>query len=74
MFKFLEKNHTVTQSSFDKPCVKNPKGVDSGFMPNDGKKNPAPWYKFQVSSKEPICKSNLTDPQSYSLLFTDSPP
>ena len=56
VFNFKEKNHTVTQSSFDKPCVKNPKGIDSGFMPTDGKTEPAPYYKFQVMSKEAICK------------------
>ncbi|KAI9829037.1 MAG: hypothetical protein M1832_000060 [Thelocarpon impressellum] len=47
-FKFLAKNHTVTQSNFDKPCVKS--GIDSGFMPNDGNVNPAPTYTFQVKS------------------------
>ncbi len=26
-FNFMAKNHTVTQSTFDKPCVKMPEGV-----------------------------------------------
>ena len=25
-FTFMSKNHTVTQSAFDKPCVRMPKG------------------------------------------------
>jgi len=30
-FTFVSKNHTVTQSSFDTPCVKAYNGFDSGF-------------------------------------------
>ena len=49
-FQFMKNNHTATQSTFDKPCVKmaggklystrtkgkgsQPTGSDSGFMPN----------------------------------------
>ncbi|KAF8964233.1 hypothetical protein BDZ97DRAFT_920167 [Flammula alnicola] len=32
-FKFISKNHTVTQSSFTTPCVAKQGGVDSGFIP-----------------------------------------
>jgi len=32
-FQFQSKNHTVTQSTFDQPCVKKADGVDSGFLP-----------------------------------------
>lgn len=31
-FKFMSKNHTVTQSTFTSPCVPKPQGVDSGFQ------------------------------------------
>jgi hypothetical protein len=50
IFQFMKNNHTATQSTFDKPCVKmaggklystrtegkgsQPVGYDSGFMPN----------------------------------------
>ncbi|KAF8455139.1 hypothetical protein BGX38DRAFT_1088829, partial [Terfezia claveryi] len=33
-FEFLQANHTLTQSSFLKPCSPLPGGVDSGFKPN----------------------------------------
>ena len=55
-FHFLSKNHTVTQSSFAKPCVKLADGADSGFLPNgDETLNPPPSYKFQVLDTKPIC-------------------
>lgn len=31
-FQFLSKNHTITQSTFDKPCVSKDSGVDSGYQ------------------------------------------
>jgi len=31
-FQFQSKNHTVTQSTFDKPCEVKPQGVDSGHQ------------------------------------------
>jgi len=33
-FDFLSVNHTVTQSTFDSPCVAKPGGAKSGFRPN----------------------------------------
>ncbi|KAK1233142.1 hypothetical protein PQX77_003677 [Marasmius sp. AFHP31] len=32
-FVFHPKNHTVTQSSFEQPCLKAPHGFDTGFKP-----------------------------------------
>jgi len=32
-FRFTSKNHTATQSTFDKPCEAKAGGVDSGFRP-----------------------------------------
>jgi plastocyanin len=31
-FQFMSKNHTVTQSTFDKPCEAKAEGVDSGYQ------------------------------------------
>lgn len=56
-FNFMSKNHTVTQSSFAKPCVKLAEGVDSGFLANpDNLKNPPPSFLFAVKDKKPTCK------------------
>ena len=53
LFNFMAKNHTLTQSTFPKPCNKMMGGIDSGFMPNDGKGTP-PTMMLQVNSTEPI--------------------
>lgn len=53
LFNFMAKNHTLTQSTFPKPCNKMMGGIDSGFMPNDGKGTP-PSMMLQVNSAEPI--------------------
>lgn len=51
----MAKNHTVTQSTFPKPCVKMPAmpgmsmPVDSGFMPYNGTGTP-PMMMVQVTS------------------------
>lgn len=59
-FHFLMKNHTVTQSSFAKPCEALAGGVDSGFMPNlDNTANPVPAFEYTVVSMAPTCKSSL---------------
>ena len=52
-FNFMAKNHTVTQSTFPKPCNKMMGGIDSGFMPNDGTGTP-PMMMVQVNSTMPI--------------------
>lgn len=57
-FTFMANNHTVTQSTFPKPCVKMAGGVDSGFMPNvNNTVSPPPNYMFQVLDTKPVCKS-----------------
>lgn len=54
-FNFMAKNHTVTQSTFPKPCAKipampgMPMPVDSGFMANDGSGTP-PMMMVQVAN------------------------
>jgi hypothetical protein len=50
----LAKNHTVTQSTFDTPCIKKADGVDSGFLPNDGlPAAEAPTFQYTVTATEP---------------------
>jgi len=57
-FHFLKQNHTVTQSSFAKPCEALAGGVDSGFMPNiNNTANPVPAFEYTVVSMAPTCKS-----------------
>jgi len=34
VFDFMFKNHTVTESTFDKPCEEKMGGFDSGYKPN----------------------------------------
>lgn len=55
-FSFLAKNHTLTQSTFAKPCV-NAKMFDTGFVPNPSGANPPPAMRVQVNSTMPTCKS-----------------
>ncbi|KAF1850020.1 uncharacterized protein K460DRAFT_400112 [Cucurbitaria berberidis CBS 394.84] len=43
MFVFMQKNHTVTQSTFAEPCKKMEGGMDSGFMPNPEGKAGVNW-------------------------------
>ncbi|KAL8725990.1 MAG: hypothetical protein Q9166_006992 [cf. Caloplaca sp. 2 TL-2023] len=48
-FTFMSMNHTLTQSTFPKPCVKMQGGADSGFLPNPNNTiSPPPTYVFQV--------------------------
>jgi len=52
-FQFMMKNHTVTQSTFDEPCVKMANGVDSGFMPNPNNTMPPPIFMHKVMDTSP---------------------
>ncbi|USP76471.1 hypothetical protein yc1106_03745 [Curvularia clavata] len=53
VFEFMQKNHTVTQSTFADPCTKMEGGMDSGFMPNpDGK--PGVTWNMTVATTEPL--------------------
>ncbi|KAG5297618.1 hypothetical protein I7I48_06784 [Histoplasma ohiense] len=55
VFEFMSQNHTATQSTFNKPCVRMAQGIDSGFMPNtDNTVNPPPNMKFQVTTLDPV--------------------
>lgn len=54
-FVFMQKNHTVTQSTFADPCKKMENGMDSGFMPNADGKTGVEW-EMDVKTTEPLCK------------------
>ncbi|KAL8814120.1 MAG: hypothetical protein Q9223_006631, partial [Gallowayella weberi] len=54
-FTFMSMNHTLTQSTFDKPCKKMDGGADSGFLANPNNTiSPPPTYMFQVKDTKPI--------------------
>ncbi|PWW77311.1 PEBP-like protein [Tuber magnatum] len=52
-FDFLERNHTVTQSTFDNPCTPNPNGVRSGFRFNPENKPGKETFNFTVPDDKP---------------------
>ncbi|KAF8182684.1 Cupredoxin, partial [Pholiota molesta] len=47
-FIFNPKNHTVTQSSFNTPCIANPDGVTTGFVPVAAGTTNLPTKQFTV--------------------------
>ncbi|KAF5378069.1 hypothetical protein D9615_007498 [Tricholomella constricta] len=53
-FVFHPKNHTVTQSSFDQPCVPLHGGFDSGFMPVSAETEGLPNYQVHVTEESPV--------------------
>jgi plastocyanin len=54
-FTFQQKNHTVTQSTFDSPCQPSAGGFDSGFMPvAAGSTGPFPGAQLTVHDTTPI--------------------
>ena len=60
-FQFLSKNHTVTQSTFAKPCERMEGGADSGFKPNPNNSlSPAPSWIYEVKDIKPTCRSILS--------------
>lgn len=52
-FHFMKQNHSITQSTFAKPCVRKPDGIDSGLLPNPNNTVvPAPVFKYTVDTTE----------------------
>jgi len=52
-FHFQKQNHSVTQSTFAKPCVKKLDGIDSGLTPNPNNTIvPHPIFKYTVDTTE----------------------
>ncbi|KAG6917641.1 hypothetical protein DXG01_001748 [Tephrocybe rancida] len=53
-FVFHPKNHTVTQSSFDQPCVPLAGGFDSGFKPVAAEGGGLPNWQYTVVDTNPV--------------------
>ncbi|KAK0470424.1 Cupredoxin [Desarmillaria tabescens] len=53
-FIFNPKNHTVTQSSFEAPCVPLYGGLDSGFVPVSPDEKYLPTFNVKVVDKDPV--------------------
>ncbi|KAF9035163.1 Cupredoxin [Panaeolus papilionaceus] len=53
-FEFVAKNHTVTQSSFDQPCMFAPGGANTGFVAVSPGQHPLPVKAFTVPHENPI--------------------
>lgn len=53
-FHFLARNHTLTESTFDTPCIAKPDGIDSDFQPNPNNDivNP-PTFEVEVKDTKP---------------------
>lgn len=55
MFTFMQKNHTVTQSTFANPCQLAAGGFDSGFVPvSDNTTTDFPQAQFLVQDTTPV--------------------
>ncbi|KAK2037110.1 Cupredoxin [Colletotrichum somersetense] len=55
VFTFLSQNHTVTQSTFPKPCDAMAGGMNSGFMANPNNSvTPPPQVAMQVMVSDPL--------------------
>ncbi|RPA95572.1 hypothetical protein L873DRAFT_1306808 [Choiromyces venosus 120613-1] len=77
-FVFMSQNHTVTQSTFDKPCNKMAADAfDSNFMPNpNNTMSPAPTFKYTVTAKEPTwwyCKQRTGNHCGKGMVFAINP-
>ena len=73
-FQFAPENHTVTQSTFDQPCLPvsmftNVTGLYSGFMPVQATSTMTPTYTILINNTTPIwiycsqsrhCQSGMT--------------
>lgn len=58
-FQFAPANHTVTQSTFDAPCVpisesSNTTGIYSGFQPVTASATEIPTYTIQINNTTPL--------------------
>ncbi|KAF9021808.1 hypothetical protein BDZ89DRAFT_1019247 [Hymenopellis radicata] len=53
-FNFNPKNHTVTQSAFDTPCVPLESGISSGFTPVAPDSDEARAFYVTVADEKPV--------------------
>lgn len=77
-FVFMSQNHTVTQSSFPKPCNKlSADAIDSGFMSNPNNTVvPAPTFDYTVTSTDPTwwyCKQRVGTHCGKGMVFAINP-
>jgi len=78
LFVFHKQNHTVTESTFAKPCNKKEGTTfDSGFVPNPNNTiTPAPTYLYTVTSLEPswwYCKQRTGSHCGKGMVFAINP-
>lgn len=77
-FVFMSQNHTVTESTFEKPCNKKAADApDSGFMPNaNNTVVPAPTWEYTVTSTDPTwwyCKQRTGTHCGKGMVFAINP-
>jgi hypothetical protein len=76
-FIFLKQNHSVTQSTFAKPCNKLDIGEDSGLQANPNNTVvPAPTWEYVVKEKEPTwwyCKQRTGTHCGKGMVFAINP-
>ncbi|RPA79904.1 hypothetical protein BJ508DRAFT_210729 [Ascobolus immersus RN42] len=77
-FVFHKQNHSVTQSTFDNPCVKKADSqFDSGLLPNPNNTVvPAPTWQYTVTAKEPTwwyCKQRTGSHCGKGMVFAINP-
>ncbi|KAG7092603.1 hypothetical protein E1B28_008946 [Marasmius oreades] len=53
-FQFKSKNHSVTQSTFDSPCVFKAAGVDSGFQATPPGATPSASWSFMLNTTDAL--------------------
>lgn len=53
-FHFYASNHSVVQSSFDKPCQPVDGGIASGFFTASGKDESAQVFSMRLNSTDPV--------------------
>ncbi|KDR81499.1 hypothetical protein GALMADRAFT_276281 [Galerina marginata CBS 339.88] len=53
-FTFQQKNHTASQSTFDRPCSLAPGGFDTGFIPVSDNATSFPVAELPISNANPI--------------------
>ncbi|PFH48445.1 hypothetical protein AMATHDRAFT_149885 [Amanita thiersii Skay4041] len=53
-FVFHPKNHTVTQTTFNDPCVFKPDGFNSGYVPVARDERNLPTYQITITDNNPV--------------------
>lgn len=67
-FQFHQKNHTVTQSTFDAPCLAKTGGLDSGFQAVAANATDFPVWNVTVNDTAPLwffCEQHKPDGSSH---------